>query len=273
MKQKSILSLDNHFSFSGLSTFKTCKEQFKIVYIDGLRKEQESIEAYMGKCVHETLEWLYNPQNRAKPYITFDRICRTYDEIWVENWHDEIHIPNYRCTTDELYTTGKRCLSNYYNKYGPIFSEKVVETELLLEFTIDGKYLFKGVIDRLDQPSKGKFVIHDYKTGKRTKMQKAAQKDLQLAMYQIAIEQHFEQVDEVVLKWHYLRKGIEVCVKHSESDILNIKKQLVEKVDEIIITSNNLSNFYPKESRLCDWCFLWEECSAKSGSNPAMKAK
>ena len=67
------------FSYSQLSTFKTCKEQYKIVYLDGQRKKNESIEAFMGKCVHGTLEWLYQEENMGRPYITFDKICKIYD--------------------------------------------------------------------------------------------------------------------------------------------------------------------------------------------------
>ena len=46
----------------------------------------------MGSCVHEVLEWVYLPENRNKPYFTFDELCRAYDEIWVKNWHDDIFI-------------------------------------------------------------------------------------------------------------------------------------------------------------------------------------
>ena len=42
--------------------------------------------------------------------------------------------------SDHYYAIGKRCLANYYNKYGPIFDEKVYATELELEFVVDEKY-------------------------------------------------------------------------------------------------------------------------------------
>ena len=48
------------FSYSQLNTFKTCPQQYKIIYMDGLRKEHESIEAFMGKRVHGVMEWLYS---------------------------------------------------------------------------------------------------------------------------------------------------------------------------------------------------------------------
>ena len=62
------------------------------MYLDGCRKNNESIEAFMGKCVHATLEWLYNKNNMRKPYITFDKICETYDKIWKNLWHKKIFI-------------------------------------------------------------------------------------------------------------------------------------------------------------------------------------
>ena len=34
----------------------------------------------------------------------------------------------------------------------------------------------------------------------------------------------------------------------------------------------NENNFIPKESILCHWCYLWEECTAKVGPNPVKRA-
>ena len=33
------------------------------------------------------------------------------------------------------------------------------------------------------------------------------------------------------------------------------------------------NNFESKESMLCHWCYYWDECSAKTISNPARLAK
>jgi len=260
------------FSYSQLSSFKTCKEQYKIVYLDGQRKKDESIEAFMGKCVHSTLEWLYQKENMCKPYITFDKICKIYDDIWQDNWHNKIFIVDHNLLSNHFYAIGKRCLSNYYHKYGPIFDQRVYATELKLNFNINGKYHFRGIIDRLDQPEKGCWVIHDYKSGKRAMTQNMAKQDLQLAMYQIAVEQNFAPVKKISLTWHFLRNNDEMTITHTPDEIQKFKNKLSKKVKKIIKSSENIENFYPKESILCNWCYLWDECSSKFTLNPAKKA-
>ena len=257
-KKIKILPLDpDHsiFSYSQLTTFKNCKEQYKIIYIDGIKKKDESIEAFMGKCVHKTLEWLYNKDNMKKPYITFDKICETYDNIWQNSWHEKIFIVDNNLISDNYYSTGKRCLANYYHKYGPSFDQRVYATELALDFNIDGKYKFRGVIDRLDQIRKNN-----------------AKKDLQLALYHIAIEQNISPVKNISLNRHFLRNGVEMTIRHTPDEIIKFKKSLIKKVKNIISTSQSLENFYPKESILCNWCYLWDECSVKLHSNPAKNA-
>ena len=101
------------FSYSQLNTFKTCPQQYKILYLDGVRKEHESIEAFMGKRVHGALEWLYNGENMERSYITFDRLCQVYDDQWAAKWHHQIYIANAHEKSDYYYSIGKRCLSNY----------------------------------------------------------------------------------------------------------------------------------------------------------------
>ena len=61
----------NRFSHSSLETYKKCPAQFKIRYIDNIRKPDESIEAFMGKRVHEALEYLYNEVLDGRiPFLT-----------------------------------------------------------------------------------------------------------------------------------------------------------------------------------------------------------
>jgi len=244
-KIKQILSKKNSsntFSYSQLNTFKTCPQQYKIIYLDGLRKEHESIEAFMGKRVHEVLEWLYSKENQGKPYITFDRLCQTYDDQWRAHWHKNIHIADSRNYTDYYYSIGKRCLSNYYGRYGPTFDQMVEDTEVKLTFSI-GDHTFRGVIDRLDHIGPGKWIVHDYKTSKRQKTQRQAMNDIQLALYQIAVEQNFGQVNDISLNWHFLRMGSEVTVVHTSEQLEKLREKSIRMVDKIINCIDDENNF------------------------------
>ena len=183
-----------------------------------------------------------------------------------------IQLSSYAHISDNYYSTGKRCLANYYHKYGPSFDQRVYATELALDFNIDGKYKFRGVIDRLDQIRKGEWIIHDYKSGKKALTQNNAKKDLQLALYHIAIEQNFSPVKNISLNWHFLRNGVEMTIRHTPDEIIKFKKSLIKNVKKIINASESIENFYPKETILCNWCYLWNECSIKLHSNPAKNA-
>ena len=269
MNSKGIIT--NTFSYSQLNTFKTCPQQYKIIYLDGVRKEHESIEAFIGKLVHEVLEWLYNRENMEKAYITFDRLCQAYDDQWTAKWHEHIYIADVRKKTDFYYSIGKRCLSNYYSRYGPTFDQYVEGTEVELKFSI-GDHNFRGIIDRLDQPEPGKWIIHDYKTSKHPKSERQAMNDIQLALYHIAVEQNYGKVNDISLTWHFLRIGSEVTIIYTHDQLKKLRNKLILMVDKIIQFRDNENNFLPNETMLCNWCYFWEECIAKVGPNPVKRA-
>jgi putative RecB family exonuclease len=80
------------YSHSRLSTFEKCPQKFKLQYIDKVKTEvEESIEAFLGVRVHETLEKHYKDLQYQKKNSLDDLISFLHDE-WVKNWSDSIVI-------------------------------------------------------------------------------------------------------------------------------------------------------------------------------------
>lgn len=261
------------YSYSQLNTFKSCPEKYKIMYIDEKKNSKEGIEAFMGKRVHDTLEWVYSVYN-IKRDIQFKEIEEFYDDNWTKNWHEEIYSVR-DLKTEYYYILGKHCLGNYYYKYGPEFNQNVFATEMMINFKLNG-FTFRGIIDRLDYDSDGNWVIHDYKTGKTLLSEPAVKRDGQLALYQMAIAQEstIKDIKSVELRWHFLQQGIERSVIHTEESLNKIKENLKGMVHNIEgADSVEVGGFQPKETMLCNWCHYWEDCSAKSTTNPVNKSE
>jgi ATP-dependent helicase/DNAse subunit B len=264
------VSLERTYSYSQINTYKSCPERYKIAYLDRTRKSDESIEAFMGKVVHEVVEWVF--KERINRFTSFDKLTAKYDDLWLNAWHDKIYIADPRVTTDHIYTIGLRCLGNFCNTYGPMFNVPVYATELKLEFKIK-EYKFRGIIDRVDKTKDGKWIITDYKTSKRAKGIRAAKSDIQLGLYHFAIEQNFKDDNQILTGWNFLRHNKEIHIHLDEESRKKIKKQVVRKIEKIEKNINEGHSFFPKESILCHWCYFWDECSAKTISNPARSAR
>jgi len=259
------------FSYSKINTFKNCRELYHINYIQGIRKENENIEAYLGSCVHAVIEDIYNNKNQA---INFDDIVDMYQRKWNDNWHESVFLIDKTKKVHQYYNLGVECLRNFYKKNiqdKPSFLANVMDSELGVEFSIDG-IGFRGIIDRLDfNPDLNQYTINDYKTSKRIISSKKAQKNLQLGLYLVAIHEKFNVTEPVNLRWYFLRYGVDVMVTSGTDDLDYIKKKLVKRAKNIIELSKDNESFYANETILCNWCHYWEECSAKTTSNPAKR--
>ncbi|MBM3305367.1 MAG: PD-(D/E)XK nuclease family protein [Candidatus Aminicenantes bacterium] len=47
------------YSHSQLSKFEQCPLQYKFIYVDGIKRYEEGVEAFLGQRFHDAMEWLY----------------------------------------------------------------------------------------------------------------------------------------------------------------------------------------------------------------------
>ena len=246
----------------------------EIIYIDKMNNNAESIEGFVGKVVHEVLEWIYL---KKLDYYIWDHIERKYLEIWNDRWHNKIYLAEIKkkYSKDYFKRLGLECTRNYYkNNGGPkIKHDNIIGTEVPIEITIS-KYKFKGIIDRIDKDEEY-ISIHDYKTGK-PKNKKEMLYDLQLIIYLLAIRKRFKKKNNIILNWHFLKEQSlikqHIKIKHTDKNVEKLKDNIIKgaKSIELAIKKND---FPPNPNFLCHWCYYWENCKEKkiyNEKNPAI---
>lgn len=249
------------YSHSRIETYQNCPRQYKLHYIDKVEiEETESIEAFLGARVHESLERLYKDVRMTK-VPKLEEIIEDFDRAWDENWHDGIMIVRKQYGAENYKEIGRNCLTRYYQRYYPFNDAITVATEYRVAFPIDdqGRYWIQGVIDRLAIRKDGTYEIHDYKTSGTLPSQQRVDQDRQLALYQIGVKQYWPDVEQIELIWHYLFFDVEMRSKRTPDDLARVKADVIDLINRI----ESDTEFRPSEGPLCDWCPYPEFCPAK----------
>jgi putative RecB family exonuclease len=263
------------YSHSRIESFKNCPLQFKYNYIikpDIVKKQ--SIEAFLGSLVHETLEKLYTDL-KFKKLNTLEELIDYYYKLWEENFDKEkIEIVRNQYSIDSYKEKGVDHITNYYNKYKPFDQDQTIGIELkvLIDLKSDSGeiYTLQGFIDRLSMINEEHFQIHDYKTNNRPKTQEEIEKDKQLALYSIAIRRMYPQVQKIDLIWHFLDSNIDMKCTKTKEDLEDLKKEIIHSIESIIKAIEE-NNFPAKPSVLCNWCAFKEICPMRAHSQKVKK--
>ena len=245
------------YSHSRLETFEKCKLKFKYKYLDKIIPEiGQSIEAHLGGVVHSTLEWLYHQVNKQDT-ITIEQIISYYAEKWQAEFTEEIVIVKKEFTEKDYFNKGVNFLVNYYTKHSP-FKEKTLAIEHKIELKLEEGIKLIGFIDRLvENTENNEIEIHDYKTGNSMPTEKQMKNNRQLALYSLAIKETFGKDKNICLVWHFLAHDIKVCIRKTEQELKNLKKEIISLIKQIEETKD----FPPNKSVLCSWCEYKNICT------------
>jgi len=247
------------YSHSRLSTFETCPLQYKIGYIDKIKREEEGIEAFLGSRFHETMDKLYEDL-KCKVY-TLDEVLSYFEKLWDKEYTDNVIITRKDRTVEDYRNIGRKCIEDYYKRYKPFNQGRVLglEKQVFVDLKGDGNYKVQGYIDRITQADDDTYEIHDYKTSGYIPEQKYLDGDRQLALYQIAIQNMWNDVKKTKLVWHFVAFDKEMSSARSQEQLDALKKDVVGLIDRI----ENTKEFLPQETALCKWCVYPDLCPKK----------
>ncbi len=245
------------YSHSQLSMYEECPLKYKLCYRDGIKRDTESVEAFLGNMVHETLKKCYDDVRLTK-LNTLDELLSNYDSIWQKRWHDLIVITKKDVNQEHYKALGKKMVETYYRRYAPFDADTTIQTEMRLNFALgeDEKYRLTGYIDRLSCTSDGTYRIHDYKTSAYLPSQQQADSDRQLGLYHIGVQKRWPDVKDIKLVWHYLAFDRELVSSRSDEAVAQLVTDTTRLIDEI----ESAKEFPPKESGYCEWCEYPDLC-------------
>lgn len=240
------------YSHSRLSTFEQCPYKFKLKYIDKVEAEiEESIEAFLGSRVHETLEKLYKDLQFQK-LNTQDELITYLKAQWMQHWSENIIINRKEYTADNYLKMAEKYISDYYQRYHPFNQTKIISIEerIVIDLDESGSYKLQGFIDRLDEKKDGVYEIHDYKTNSKLPLPEYIKNDRQLALYSIGVKERYPDAKDIRLIWHFLKFDKEIDSTRTNDELESLKKETVELIKDI-----EKSETYPTNpSILCNWC-------------------
>lgn len=245
------------FSHSRIECYETCPKKFEFSYVLKLPKGPSGIEAFMGSRVHDALEWLYG-EVRACCLPTEDELVRRFEQLWAEEWSDDIPIVRSGRSAEDYQAIGEKALRDYHRRYAPFDQGVTVGIEMRINLTLDDDHEIVGYIDRLTKVSDGAWEIHDYKTSNTLMTQDKADGDRQLALYQLAVSEMFPDAREVTLVWHYLAFDQEVRSTRSREQLDGLREEVLAAVREI----ERQTSFPTRTSTLCGWCDYRSACPA-----------
>ena len=247
------------YSHSRLGAYEKCPFPYRLRYVDRVKPALgNSIESFMGRMVHDALEWLYKLA-RDSNVVSKESLLNKYDQLWIDNWQDDIRVIKKDLTAENFKQTGSNCLEMYYDSYHP-FNQAItigLEERMMIDLPEDKK--MQGYIDRLDKLGDGHLAVHDYKTSNRVPPQAVADQDRQLGLYALAVHQRYPEVEKIDLVWHYVRFDEEVRSTRTQAQLEKMIDTTVSLIKDVEAATDR-KDFPTKTSMLCDWCEFKAQC-------------
>lgn len=232
-----------HYSFSRLSKYLSCPEQYRLYYLEGLRPRFPPASLVFGQVLHQALAELLG--RGGDP-------VKLFQERWRAVQATELKF-GARDSWDKLFETGEGLLSRFQTVELPKLG-KVESVERPFSLDITTLALpFVGVID-LVADYQGQRTVIDFKTAAKAYEDHEVKLADQLTAYQLAEPSAQQSALCVLIKgkesridWHVGKRS---------------PKDLEEYLAKMAITAQAIEagQYYKRPGFWCSWCDFLPVC-------------
>ncbi len=230
-------------SYSQISLYRSCPLCYKLQYIDGLKTKDKWYFSF-GTTLHLCAEYFFKV--RVPPPPSLEKMLKYYEGKWLSaGYQSAEEEANYRAY-------GRQILSQFCKVHSADFRLPVA-VERMFYIDIEGVKL-RGYIDRIDKLDSGGLSIVDYKTSQKLFTRDDMENDLQLTLYQLAVERMwFLPVEKLTL--YHLRSNTPCsCAARGKEQLEAAGRLVVEVAEEI-----SQNKFPAIENQYCP-CDFPEHC-------------
>lgn len=247
-----------------MGTYLSCPRKYQFQYIERPPKVRKlSAPMEMGRIAHDVLRRLYEVGSFGR-LVSLEDALGQYDAAWEKLAGAPVEVPNENMAVQDYITSGRKMLSDYYERHKPFDEGKLLGVESTINFDLPGTLIPMQVkVDRLWKRPDGVVEIVDYKTGRYLPRGGTDEKFFdQMGLYQLGVQSTWPQFDKVELVQPFLALN-EIIRYEATSEDIDVLTEKVRSTVMEIRNSERLSDFPTKESPQCSFCDYYNLCPAK----------
>jgi len=209
-------------SYTQISLYQSCPLCYKLQYIDSLKPKDRWYFSF-GRTMHACTEHFFKV--RVPPPPSLDELLQFYEESWLsqgyESAEEEAKYKDY----------GRQILSEFWEIHSADFRMPLA-VEKMFYIDIEGVKL-RGYIDRVDKLESGGVSIVDYKTDRDLFTKGDLENNLQLTLYQLAVEQIWYLPVEKLTLYHLRSNTSCSCEPRDKAQLEEARHLVVEVAKNI----------------------------------------
>jgi len=209
-------------SYSQISLYQSCPLCYKLQYIDGLEPKEKGYFSF-GTTMHDCAEYFFKV--KVPPPPSLEEMLDFYERRWLSDGYESAE------EEAEYKAYGREMLTRFWEIHQPDFRMPIaVEHKFFIDI---GNIKLTGRIDRVDKLDSGGLAIIDYKTDKELFTKDYLEKNLQLTLYQLAVEQSWFLPVERLTLYHFRSNTPCSCPPREEAQLEEAKSLVLEVAEGI----------------------------------------
>jgi putative RecB family exonuclease len=230
-------------SYSQISLYQTCPLCYKLQYIDRLETKDRGYFSF-GTTIHKCAEYFFKV--KVPPPPSLEKLLQFYERNWLSAGYESAdEEANYKAY-------GRELLTGFWELHQADFRMPIA-VEWMFNIDIEGIKL-RGFIDRIDKLDSGGLAIVDYKTDRELFTSDYLARNLQLTLYQLAIEKSWFLPVERLTLYHFRTNTPCSCLPRELAQLEEAKKLVLAVAEGI-----GAGRFPATESERCP-CDFPEYC-------------